>query len=203
MFLSVRHWSQGQTINSLRTITYGGSHQPRTSSTTTGARLGHSPLLPPQTCKLSDLYLYRQPRKPYRHSMTSCHGPVFLNTPWLPGFRHHFPLRINQRKLDRTWPNLHTVIHILSAIQLSQPCRPHHISDFSIGNHITFPIEKLSIHRKYVSLLMYTLYIKNVIGLQFSSVTQPCPSLCDLMDCSTPGFPVHHQLPEFVQTHVH
>ena len=139
----------------------------------------------------------------YRHSMTSCHGPVFLNTPWLPGFRHHFPLRINQRKLDRTWPNLHTVIHILSAIQLSQPCRPHHISDFSIGNHITFPIEKLSIHRKYVSLLMYTLYIKNVIGLQFSSVTQLCPSLCDLMDCSTPGFPVHHQLPELAQTHVH
>ena len=38
----------------------------------------------------------------------------------------------------------------------------------------------------------------------FSSV-QPlsCPSLCDPMDCSTPGFPVHHQLPELAQTHVH
>ena len=35
------------------------------------------------------------------------------------------------------------------------------------------------------------------------SVTQSCPSLCDLMDCSTPGFPVHHQLPEITQTHVH
>ena len=30
-----------------------------------------------------------------------------------------------------------------------------------------------------------------------------CPTLCDPMDCSTPGFPVHHQLPEVVQTHVH
>ena len=32
---------------------------------------------------------------------------------------------------------------------------------------------------------------------QFSSVTQSCPTPCDPMDCSTPGFPVHHQLPEF------
>ena len=35
----------------------------------------------------------------------------------------------------------------------------------------------------------------------FSSVTQLCPTLCDPMDCSTPGFPVHHQLPELAQTH--
>ena len=38
---------------------------------------------------------------------------------------------------------------------------------------------------------------------QFSLVTQSCPSLCDSMECSTPGFPVHHELPEFTQTHVH
>jgi len=37
---------------------------------------------------------------------------------------------------------------------------------------------------------------------QFSSVTQLCPTLCDPMDCSTPGFPVHHQLLELAQTHV-
>ena len=37
----------------------------------------------------------------------------------------------------------------------------------------------------------------------FSSVAQSCPTLCDPMDCSTPGLPVHHQLPEFTQTHVH
>ena len=39
--------------------------------------------------------------------------------------------------------------------------------------------------------------------LQFSSVDQSCPTLCDPMNCSTPGLPVHHQLPEFTQTHVH
>ena len=38
---------------------------------------------------------------------------------------------------------------------------------------------------------------------QFSSVAQLCLTLCDLMDCSTPSFPVHHQLPELDQTHVH
>ena len=38
---------------------------------------------------------------------------------------------------------------------------------------------------------------------QFSSVAQLCLTLCDPMDCSTPGLPVHHQLPEFTQTHVH
>ena len=38
---------------------------------------------------------------------------------------------------------------------------------------------------------------------QFSSVTQSCLTLCNPMDCSTPSFPVHHQLPEFTQTHVH
>ena len=38
---------------------------------------------------------------------------------------------------------------------------------------------------------------------QFSSVAQSCPTLCNPMDCSTPGLPVHHQLPEFTQTHIH
>ena len=39
--------------------------------------------------------------------------------------------------------------------------------------------------------------------LQFSSAAQPCLTLCNHMDCSAPGLPVHHQLLEFTQTHVH
>ena len=46
------------------------------------------------------------------------------------------------------------------------------------------------------SCLFYT-------SVQFSSVAQSCPTLCDPMNHSTPGLPVHHQLPEFTQTHVH
>ena len=42
-----------------------------------------------------------------------------------------------------------------------------------------------------------------ISSVQFSSVTELCPTLCNPMDCSTPGLPVHHQLPELTQTHVH
>ena len=42
-----------------------------------------------------------------------------------------------------------------------------------------------------------------ISSVQFSSVAQSCPTLCDPMNCSTPGLPVHHKLPEFTQTHVH
>ena len=46
-------------------------------------------------------------------------------------------------------------------------------------------------------------YNKEFSSVQFSSVAQSCPTLCDPMNRSTPGLPVHHQLPESTQTHVH
>ena len=46
----------------------------------------------------------------------------------------------------------------------------------------------------------FTLLIKT---FQFNSVAQSCPTLCDPMNRSTPGLPVHHQLPQFTQTHIH
>ena len=49
---------------------------------------------------------------------------------------------------------------------------------------------------EFISTVQYS-------SVHFSSVTQSCPILCDPMDCSMPGFPVHHQLPEPAQTHVH
>ena len=48
-------------------------------------------------------------------------------------------------------------------------------------------------HIKTINLLSHS--------VQFSSVTQLCLTLCDPMNCSTPGLPVHHKLPEFTQTH--
>ena len=47
------------------------------------------------------------------------------------------------------------------------------------------------------------LFMHIYISVQFSSVAQSCPTLCDPMNCSTPGLPVHHHLLEFTQTHVH
>ena len=43
--------------------------------------------------------------------------------------------------------------------------------------------------------------VYEAFSVQFSSVAQSCPTLCDPMNRSTPGLPVHHQLPEFTQTH--
>ena len=61
-----------------------------------------------------------------------------------------------------------------------------------------------------IIILMYTFYNPHLhyslspwTCAQLSSVTQSCPTLCHPMDCSTPGLPVHHQLLEFTQTHVH
>ena len=70
---------------------------------------------------------------------------------------------------------------------------------------------KRSIFIPKISLLIWN---SNFIGnpvvlhakhqkIQFSSVTQSCLTLCDPMDCKAPGFPVHHQLPELPQSHVH
>ena len=60
----------------------------------------------------------------------------------------------------------------------------------------------------FVSVILFTymnICICTFIGiaLQFSSVTQSCLTICDLMNRSTPGLPVHHHLLEFTQTHVH
>ena len=48
-----------------------------------------------------------------------------------------------------------------------------------------------------------TLLNNNKMSYQFRSVAQSCPTLCHPMDCSMPGFPVHHQVLELAQTHVH
>ena len=51
----------------------------------------------------------------------------------------------------------------------------------------------------YLCLHLYSCPVDRL----FSSVTQSCLTFCDPMDCSMPGLPVHHQLPESTQTHVH
>ena len=56
---------------------------------------------------------------------------------------------------------------------------------------------------KYPLYLYYKVIYINISSVQFSPMTQPSATLCNPMDCSTPGLPVHHQLPEPTQTHVH
>ena len=59
------------------------------------------------------------------------------------------------------------------------------------------------VHKSVHHICASTAFLQKVSPAQFSSVAQSCLTLCDPMDCSTPGLPAHHQLPEFTQTHVH
>ena len=74
-------------------------------------------------------------------------------------------------------------------------------------NHImptTVRIKRLSkVLKVFLNRTETPRWEKVLLRYQFSSVAQSCPILCHPMDCSMPGFPVHYQLPELTQTHVH
>ena len=88
------------------------------------------------------------------------------------------------------------VCQLLSHVQFCNPmdCSPPDSS-----------VHGISQARKLV-IVLFRFLISSLFSLgsvQYSSVTQSCPTLCGPMNCSTPGLTVHHQLPEFTQTHVH
>ena len=69
-----------------------------------------------------------------------------------------------------------------------------------------FLIQGLNPDLPHCSLIIYQLNHQgnpHIASVLFSSFAQLCPTFCDPMNCSTPGLPVHHQLPQFTQTHVH
>ena len=70
--------------------------------------------------------------------------------------------------------------------------------------YLVFPYQFCSRSRKDFVQFPY-IYTHDSVWyiIQFSSIFQSCPTLCDPMNHSMPGLPVHHQLPEFTQTHVH
>ena len=124
------------------------------------------------------------------------------------GFNFIFRLLSNLRKLSAMWPIrlkgylLHSTfacmfvyIFIYKNIQMSTMRHAHLILILRIGvNGIFFPLFFCS--RKLTAIIIK-------INIQFSSVAQSCPTLCNPMNRSMPGLPVHHQLPEFTQTHAH
>ena len=74
------------------------------------------------------------------------------------------------------------------------------------GNFVLFrpSTEQISTISITEGILIYSKFTYlNVQSVQFSSITQSCPTLCNPMNCSTPGPSVHHQLLELTQTHVH
>ena len=72
--------------------------------------------------------------------------------------------------------------------------------EHSCNSWFWFPYILICIRERMNSLRQRRMFFCSV---QFSSVSQSCLTLCNPMNHSTPGLPVHHQLPEFIQTHVH
>ena len=66
----------------------------------------------------------------------------------------------------------------------------------------TFVSKVMSLLFNMLSRLVIA-FLPRISSVQFNSVAQSCPTLCDPMNRSMPGLPVHHQLPEFTQTHIH
>ena len=64
-------------------------------------------------------------------------------------------------------------------------------------------LKEFLLNKEWRKSMIYYRILALFSSVQFSSVPQSCPTLCDPMNHSTPGLPVHHQLPEFTQTHVH
>ena len=88
--------------------------------------------------------------------------------------------------------------------RLRQGLRPSASVSASLGSLcsmvLKFPSSAHTAHCIY--LFCFHLEMR-ILAPSVSSVTQSCPTLCDPMNRSTPGLPVHHQLPEFTQTHMH
>ena len=76
-----------------------------------------------------------------------------------------------------------------------------YLVDFGILHVFLTNGEKLGL-KKECGVCVYTQNYEK-FPCNISSVAQSCSTLCDPMDCSTLGLPVHHQLPEFTQTHIH
>ena len=108
--------------------------------------------------------------------------------------------------LQWTWRRylFQTVISFFSNIQDSN-CGSYGSSIFYFfwGNSILFSIVAAQISFPTSSTQGFSFLQILPMLVQFSSVVQSCPTLCDPMNCSMPGLPVHHQLPKFTQTHVH
>ena len=94
------------------------------------------------------------------------------------------------------------IVKFLNILCARIPCRPGHMSLRGcnhLGNLQGLQAAQRTTKPAHVNSLCFSCEA----FFNFSSVSQSCPTLCDPMNCSTPGLPVHHQLPELTQTHVH
>ena len=130
----------------------------------------------PPTNSLIDLPIHSSTQPPIHSMHPSIHPPILSS---MDPSAYSYPLThssFHPSSQPLSHPPIYQSSH--TPITYSPTCPPTH------------PLIYLSIHPQFFCS-------------QFSSVTQSCLTLCDAMDCSTPGLPAHHQLPEFTEIHVH
>ena len=108
---------------------------------------------------------------------------------------------LNSNSLTRERWSFGTIVHHFL-------CWLSKYSRNSLHQHLIFQFIDLSCGEQYKFALSSSFMLETNLGLvhfrdRVSSVNQSCPTLWDPMDCSMPGFPVYHQLPELTQTHAH
>ena len=86
---------------------------------------------------------------------------------------------------------------------LLPPPSPYHPSGLSQYTSPKHPEAFRTSLMKRAIKMSFVMLMRWLWAVQFSSVAQSCPTLCDPRECSMPGLPVHHQLPEFTQIHIH
>ena len=97
--------------------------------------------------------------------------------------------------VNKGWASKECPIQSESKTQTNMGCSPP-------GSSVHGILQARILEWVAISFSKYIIW-PSLKDLQFSLVTQSCLTLCNPMACSTPGLPVHHQLPEFTQTHVH
>ena len=138
--------------------------------------------------------------------------PMDCSTPGLP-VHHQLPEFTQLMSIDSVMPSNHLILCcpllLLSSIFPSiRVFSSESVLRIRWPKYWSFSISLSNEYSRLISFRIDCLDLLAVQGtlknlLQFSSVTQSCPALCDPMSCSTPDFPVQHQFPEPTQTHVH
>ena len=120
-------------------------------------------------------------------------NPTYLFLLLLLCFRYHIKKIFAKTNVRELFPSRSFMVCGLILINAFQ-------SNF-ILLHVVFQFSQH--HLLKVLFFLHWVLLTPLSNIQFSSVAQSCPTVCNPMNRSTPGLPVHHQLPEFTQTHVH
>ena len=124
---------------------------------------------------------------------------VAKNRTWLSNQAQH---SIHTHILSNIYIYIHAYIFKIFVCVYTTTHTCAFVKKWNILFTIPQPIYSLANSKEQISV-QFNRYNTNLFINQFSSVAQSCLTLCDPMGCSMPGFPAHHQLLEFTQTHVH